>query len=267
MSLIEFQNVTFAYDPTPVLMNLSISAQANSFWAIAGPNGAGKSTFLSLLTGQLKPQGGSVMIDKMPIAQYSAQQLAAKLALVQQEFIPAFGFSVVETVTMARFHRQKGVLFESSEDRLAVQSAMEATDTLQFSDRPLDQLSGGERQRVFIARALAQQTPVLLLDEPTSHLDLKHQVRIFDLLKQMQNEQGKTILLVTHDINLASQYCDRVLLLAGGGSSCQGSPEEVFDSGQIESVFDVKGYQGRIQKEKFFIPLGRFSKDRPEKTP
>ena len=264
MSLIELKNVTFGYNrQKPILKDLSLSIESNSFWAVAGPNGAGKSTFLSLLTGQLRPQAGSILIEGRSVKRYNSQQLAGKLALVQQEFVPAFGFSVNETVAMSRFHRQKGVLFESDEDRQAVRSAMEVTDTLEFADRLMTHLSGGERQRVFIARALAQQTPILLLDEPTSHLDLRHQVRIFDLLKQMQAEQGKTILLVTHDINLASQYCDRVLLLGSDGSACQGSPEEVFDSGQIESAFDVKGYQGRIQREKFFIPLGRFSKDQP----
>ena len=117
---------------------------------------------------------------------------------------------------------------------------------------------------MFIARALAQETPVLLLDEPTSHLDLKHQIRIFDLLKQMQHEQGKTILLVTHDLNIAAQYCDKVLLLGPEGAFFEGPPEEVLDSGQIQSVFGVNGYQGQIQKRNFFVPLGRFSKDRPE---
>lgn len=184
--------------------------------------------------------------------------------MVRQEFVPVFGFSVRQTVMMARYYRRSSALFENAEDIEAVDAALAATDTLDFADRPLGHLSGGERQRVFIARALAQETPVLLLDEPTSHLDLKHQIRIFDLLKQMQREQCKTVLLVTHDLNLAAQYCDKVLLLGLDGSFSQGPPEEVLDSGQIQSVFGVQGCQGRIQRRKFFVPLGRFSKDRPE---
>ncbi len=261
--MIDIQNLSFAYAEQAVLSNLSVSVAENEFWAVVGPNGAGKSTFLSLLSGQLTPQAGSLQIEGHSIQDFSTRQLAAKLALVRQEFVPAFGFSVQETVLMARFG-QKNAFFAQNADIQAVQAALKATDTQDFADRPLGHLSGGERQRVFIARALAQETPVLLLDEPTSHLDLKHQVRIFDLLKQMQCEQGKTILLVTHDINLTCQYCDRVLLLGSEGKSYQGSPREVLDVRHIEETFGVKGYQGHIQQEKFFLPLGQFSKDRPQ---
>jgi iron complex transport system ATP-binding protein len=203
-----------------------------------------------------------VHVDGKAASSYSSRQLAGILSMVRQEFVPVFGFSVRQTVMMARYYRTSS-LFENPEDIKAVDAALSATDTADFADRPLGHLSGGERQRVFIARALAQETPVLLLDEPTSHLDLKHQIRIFDLLKQMQCEQGKTILLVTHDLNLAAQYCDKVLLLGPGGAFFQGPPEDVLDSGQIQSTFGVKGYRGQIKKRKFFIPLGRFSKDRP----
>lgn len=259
--MIAIKNLSFAYAEQAVLSDLSVLVEKNEFWAVVGPNGSGKSTFFSLLTNQLKPGGGSVHIDGQPVQCFNTRQLASKLSLVRQEFIPAFGFSVSETVMMGRFNRQKSGFFARNEDIQAVQAALEATDTQAFADRPLGHLSGGERQRVFIARALAQETPILLLDEPTSHLDLKHQVRIFDLLKQMQREQGKTILLVTHDINLVCQYCDRVLLLAGEGTSYQGSPSDVLDAEHIEQTFGVRGYQGRIRNEKFFLPLGRFSKD------
>lgn len=263
MSFIHIQNLTFGYDDRPVLRDLSLAVEKNSFWGIVGPNGAGKSTFLNLLSGQLRPQKGTIRLDGKPVSEFSSRQIAGVLAMVRQEFVPVFGFSVRQTVMMARFYRRKTALFEDSEDIEAVESAMAATDTEAFAERPLRTLSGGERQRVFIARALAQDTPVLLLDEPTSHLDLKHQVRIFDLLKKMQAQQGKTVLLVTHDINLACQYCDRVLLLGTGGTFFQGSPQAVLDVRRIEEVFHVKGHQGLVCREKFFIPLGQFSKDRP----
>ena len=263
MTLIQMDNVSFAYQEQQVLKSLSLSVETNSFWAVVGPNGAGKSTFLNLLCGQLKPDQGTVHVDGKASSSYSSRQFARILSMVRQEFVPTFGFSVRQTVMMARFYRTSSI-FENTEDIDAVNAALTATDTMDFADRPLGHLSGGERQRVFIARALAQETPVLLLDEPTSHLDLKHQIRIFDLLKQMQQEQGKTILLVTHDLNLAAQYCDRVLLLGSGGAFFQGLPEEVLDSGRIQSIFDVYGYQGQLPKRKFFIPLGRFSMDHPE---
>ena len=264
MSFIELENVSFAYQDQPVLKSLSLSAEANSFWAVVGPNGAGKSTFLNLVCGQLKPDEGTVSVDGRAAASWSGQQLAGIISMVRQEFVPVFGFSVRQTVMMARYYRRPSALFENAEDVDAVDAALAVTDTLDFADRPLGHLSGGERQRVFIARALAQETPVLLLDEPTSHLDLKHQIRVFDLLKQMQCEQGKTILLVTHDLNMAAQYCDKVLLLGSEGAFFQGPPEVVLDSGQMQSTFGVQGYQGLIEKRKFFVPLGQFSKDRPE---
>jgi iron complex transport system ATP-binding protein len=263
--LIQFQDVTFGYEQRPVLQALSLAVEPHSFWAIVGPNGSGKSTFLNLLNGQLRPQKGTVQVDGKSVSSLSSRHLAGIMSMVRQEFVPVFGFSVRQTIMMARFSRRKTALFEEPGDMKAVESAMASTDTTDFAERPLGQLSGGERQRVFIARALAQETPILLLDEPTSHLDLKHQVRIFDLLKQMQIGQGKTILLVTHDINLACQYCDRILLLGADGSYFQGSGREVLDAERIEAIFHVKGHQGLVCREKFFIPLGRFSKDSPFK--
>ena len=138
---------------------------------------------------------------------------------------------------------------------------MEATDTVQFASRALGRLSGGERQRVFIARALAQDTAILLLDEPTSFLDLKHQVGIYDLLKKMQLEKSKTIVAVTHGINLAAQYADVALLLGGDCSYNIGKAKDVFSLQQIERVFGVKTFMGKVGEEKFFLPLGKFAKD------
>ncbi|MCE5184894.1 MAG: ABC transporter ATP-binding protein [Planctomycetaceae bacterium] len=262
MNLIEFQNVSFAYGTQPVLHDLSVKIEANSFWTIIGPNGSGKSTFLGLLSNILHPQKGMVLLENTPVSQYSGPSLASKIALVRQEFIPVYGFSVFQTVLMGRFNYSKGLLFESEGDRQAAKDALEATDTLDLADRSISHLSGGERQRVFVARALAQETPILLLDEPTSHLDLKHQVKIFDLLKQMQMQKGKTIVLVSHDVNLACQYTDNVLLLDRGQKAFFGTPAEIMGSGRIESVFQVTGFHGTIGKGGFFMPLGRLSKDK-----
>jgi iron complex transport system ATP-binding protein len=165
-------------------------------------------------------------------------------------------------VLMARTRYFGALGFESRADREAANAALEVTNTAQFASRPLSSLSGGERQRVFIARALAQNSSVLLLDEPTSFLDLKHQVGIYDLLKGAQIESGKTIIAVTHDINLASQYCDEMLLLGADGSYQIGKTRAVLSSGQIKKVFDVEVFEGKIGQENFFIPLGKFSRDR-----
>jgi iron complex transport system ATP-binding protein len=176
-----------------------------TFLAIAGPNGAGKSTLLNLLCGLLSPRSGTIRIDAAPVESYSTEALAKKVAVVWQESMPVFGFSVIDTVMMARTPYYGPMGFESEADREIVAEALEATDTAGFALRPLGSLSAGERQRVFIARAMAQNTPILLLDEPTNFLDLKHQVGIYDLLKAAQLQIGKTIVAVTHDINLAAQ--------------------------------------------------------------
>ncbi|MFQ6035145.1 MAG: ABC transporter ATP-binding protein, partial [Sedimentisphaerales bacterium] len=164
-------------------------------------------------------------------------------------------------VLMARTSYFGQLGFESKADRQIVSQALQATDTIQFASRPLANLSGGERQRVFIARALAQNTAILLLDEPTSFLDLKHQVGIYDLLKKAQLEKGKTIIVVTQDINLAAQYADEVLLLGTDSSSHIGKIEDVFFPEQIEKVFGVRIFTAKVGQEKFFLPLGKFAKD------
>ncbi|OHB54312.1 MAG: hypothetical protein A2Y07_02585 [Planctomycetes bacterium GWF2_50_10] len=261
MAIIEVTNVNFSYDQAHILENLWLTVASGSFLAVAGPNGAGKSTLLYILAGLLKPASGSVSIESKPIGSYSFMDLARKIAFVRQEFVPAFGFTVEETVAMARAPYLQGFGFETPDDLAIVNEALEATETAQFAKRHLYQLSGGERQRVFVARALAQQTPILLLDEPMSFLDLKHQVDIYDLLKKMQTRLGKTILLISHDINVAAQYCDNILLLSADRKYHFGTAEEIFRPELIKEVFGVSGYAGSLGKERFFIPLGKFAKD------
>ncbi len=262
MNIIEVIDLKFSYTrQTVVFENLSLQVQAGSFMAIAGPNGSGKSTLLNLLCGLLKAQSGSIKIDGGKIESYSSKKLARKVAVVRQEFVPVFGFTVMETVMMPRAQYLDTLGFESEADRQIVNDSLKATDTINLSSRPLGQISGGERQRVYIARALAQDTPILLLDEPTSFLDLKHQVGIYDLLKKMQLEKGKTVVVVTHDINLATQYCDTVLLLGGRSDYYTGTADEIFSEERIEAVYGIKGYSGRLGKGNFFLPLGKFAKD------
>lgn len=260
--IIDITNLTFGYTPgSPILKNISFEAPQGTFLVIAGPNGAGKSTLLNLICGALKPQSGAIMLDASPIESYSAEALAAKVAVVRQESMPIFGFSVIETVLMARTPYFSAAGFESQADRAIVKDVLELTDTARFAMRPLMNLSSGERQRVFIARALAQDSPILLLDEPTSFLDLRHQVDIYDLLKTAQLERGKTIVAVTHDINLAAQYGDEALLLGMDGSFQHGRTSEVFSAEHIRNVFNVQVFAGNVGRERFFIPLGKLAKD------
>jgi len=267
--IIEIENLSFGYTPqSTILKNISFEVKPGTFLVIAGPNGAGKSTLLNLMCGMLRPNSGTIRIDSKAIESYKTEALAKKVAVVRQELAPVFGFSVFETVLMARTPYFNKFGFESQADKRIVDEALQATDTAQFALRPLRNLSGGERQRVFIARALAQDTPVLLLDEPTSFLDLKHQVKIHDLLKAAQLEKGKTIVAITHDINLAAQYCDETLLLREQPSSIQternyyiGSTKDVFSPEQIERAFGIRTFVGKVGQEKFYLPLGKFAKD------
>lgn len=262
-AIIQVENLSFGYTQATILKELSFEVNQGQFLAIAGPNGAGKTTLLNLLCGLLRPKAGSIKIDTADIESYSVKKLAQKIAIVRQEFVPVFDFTVTEMVSMARTPYLGTFGFESKADKEIVKEAIEMTETAQFASRPLAKLSGGERQRVFIARALAQDTAILLLDEPTSFLDLKHQVGIYDLLKAAQLEKGKTIVAVTHDINLAAQYCNEVLLLGRTPSYNYqyGKSKDVFSPEQIKKVFGVRTFVGKVGQEKFFLPLGKFAKD------
>ena len=260
--IIEVENLCFGYTSrSTILKDISFEVKPATFLAITGPNGAGKSTLLNLMSGALRPETGTIRIDAAPIESYSTRTLAAKVAVVRQEFVPVFGFSVIEMVLMARTPYYGPMGFESEADRRIATGALEATDTYQFASRLLASLSGGERQRVFIARALAQDSPILLLDEPTNFLDLRHQVGIYDLLKTAQLEEGKTIVAVTHDINLAIQYCDEILLLGADGKYDVGNAKDVLYPEQIKKVFGVDVFAGEVGRKKFFMPLGKFAKD------
>ncbi|MHC4323234.1 MAG: ABC transporter ATP-binding protein [Planctomycetota bacterium] len=261
-NIIEVENLSFGYTTEAVILkNMSFEVAQGAFIAIAGPNGAGKSTLLNLMCRALTSKSGMISIDETPIESYSTEALAAKVAVVRQEFVPIFGFSVIETVLMARTPYYSSTGFERQADREIVNDVLKATDTARFAHRPLTGLSSGERQRVFIARALAQNSLIMLLDEPTNFLDLKHQVGIYDLLKTAQVEKGKTIIAVTHDINLATQYCDEILLLGSDSSYHFGTTKAVLSPEKIAKVFGVNVFAGKVGQENFFIPLGKFAKN------
>ncbi|AQQ70890.1 Iron(3+)-hydroxamate import ATP-binding protein FhuC [Limihaloglobus sulfuriphilus] len=256
---IDVRDISFAYRQQEKIINeLTCFIKQGMFFAIAGPNGAGKSTFLNLLFGALRPISGSIKLNGREVSSYKSKDFARLIAVVRQQFVPAFGFSVYETVMMARTPFFNVLGFEGENDKYLVNHALELTETAHLKDRELDQISGGERQRVFIARAIAQDTPILVLDEPTSSLDLKHQVAIYDLLKKMQIEQGKTVIIVTHNINLAAQYCDMAMLLSSGSFHIE-SPEDIYKKNLISTVFGIDGTSLEVEGRRVFIPRGNYT--------
>jgi iron complex transport system ATP-binding protein len=262
MNIIKVENLCFDFAQKIILKNLSFNIKRGTFLGIIGPNGAGKTTLLNLLCRLLKPKTGSIHIESKSVESYQTKELARKIAIVRQEFVPVFDFSVTEIVTMARTPYLGSFAFPGESDKKIIEESLELTDTAQFADRLLGNLSGGERQRVFIARALAQNTPILLLDEPTSFLDMKHQVGIYDLLKDAQHRQNKTIVAVTHDINLAVQYCDELLILSHDHNYIYGCPKDILNAEQISKVFGIQIMTGKISEKDYFIPTGKYSKNK-----
>ena len=239
MNAIALNAVGFRYDVNWVLKDISCCIAKGEFVGILGPNGSGKTTLLKILDGMLKPQEGRVFMDGKPIASIRRNDLTKTVAVVSQDFRMTFPFTVREVVLMGRSPHLAKWRFEGETDLRIAERAMELTDTMSFAARSMEQLSGGERQRVFIARALAQEPQILLLDEPTAFLDIKHQIDFFDLVKSLNLKNHLTIVAVTHDVNLASLYCDRLILLRGGRMHIEGHPDEVITEANIAEVYQV----------------------------
>jgi len=242
--LAELRDVSFAYPATGerrarpfALSNLSVAIAPGEIVGVIGPNSSGKTTLIRLLTRVLEPAAGEIRLDGVPIGRLARTELARRVAVVPQGILPQFPFTVGELVLMGRYPHDPGRYFESPRDRAAAREAMEATGVLELADMPLEHLSGGERQRAVIARAVAQEPRLLVLDEPTAHLDLRYQVEAAALLRRLNRERGMTILLVSHDLNLAAEVCDRLLLLNGGRAAAIGSAEAVLDEALLGSVF------------------------------
>lgn len=225
------------------LRGLTCDVREGEILGIIGPNGSGKSTLLKLLGSIMPPQQGTIRLQDRPLGSFARQELARIVAYVPQQSSVVFPFTLAEFVLMGRFpHRRTGGMlggfgWETAEDVRVAGQAMGAMEILHLADRMIGDVSGGERQRAFIARALTQAPRVLLLDEPTVFLDLRHQVDICAILRQLNREQGLTVVLVSHDLNLASQSCDRLLLLQEGALIRLGVPSAVLQPEVIESVY------------------------------
>lgn len=234
------ENLSYAFGTRPVLKNLSFSVPRSKVFIIIGPNGAGKTTLIKLMVGILKLQTGQIEILNAPIDTYSQKKLAKVAAYVAQGLPGGFPFTVEETVLLGRAPHQKVMGFASQNDLDIARQAMQFTQVAHFARRKLGQLSGGEQQRVLIARALCQQPQVMLLDEPTASLDLSHQIRIMDLMEKLKTEKGVTIVMVSHDVNLAAMYADWLLLLKAGEIVCMGSPHAVLNFKTLEETYGCK---------------------------
>ena len=242
--LVEFAGVGFGY-PRPErsreggfsLTDVSFAIEPGEIFGVIGPNSAGKTTLLRLLTRVVGADRGEIRLAGRPIAPMAHAELARQVAVVPQDSPRPFPFTVEQLVLMGRYPHGPGRFFENDEDRALARAAMAATSVLDLAGLPLEQLSGGERQRAMLARALAQQPRLLVLDEPTSHLDLRYQLQTAELLRRVNAEQGTTVLLVSHDLDLAAEVSDRLLLLDGGRVACVGTPATVLERSVLEPVF------------------------------
>ena len=238
---IDARHVDFMYGRDPVLSDVSLAVRRGEMLGVIGPNGSGKSTLLRLLSGVLQPASGEIFVQGRPLPDYARRDLARQVAVVPQDTVIEFPFSVTEVVLMGRSPHLGGFAFEGDRDVAAARDAMARTGVLHLADRSIHALSGGERQRVVLARALAQDTPILLLDEPGAFLDIRHEVEIYDLLRDLQGT-GKSIITVLHDLNLAALYCERVALLHRGQLFRLGTPAEVITYAALTEVYETEVY-------------------------
>jgi iron complex transport system ATP-binding protein len=257
--VLQVENLSLCYDGgTHIVHQLTLSLTAGCITALVGPNGCGKSTLLRGLSRLLKPARGAVYLDGQDIHAMKAKDLAKKLGILPQSPTAPEGLTVHELVSQGRYPHQNWFRQWSAADEQIVAEALEQTNLTLFADRPVDTLSGGQRQRAWIAMALAQQTDVLLLDEPTTYLDLAHQIDILDLLTEL-NERGRTIVMVLHDLNQAARYSDIIVALRGGQIVVQGSPENVITSENILQVFglDAEVIIDPVTNTPMCVPIGR----------
>lgn len=234
---VDIRKLSFAYETQPVIRRLSLAVEKGVCFVIIGPNGSGKTTLIRLIAGSLKAAEGSIDILGQPIQSYHRKALARQVAMVPQMVALDFPFSVAEFVAMGRAPHLGLLGLTTAADNEIVDRALQFTEIDRLAGRTLDQLSGGERQRALIARAICQEPRIILLDEPTAALDPAHQIRVMDLMEKLKEEQAVTVIMVSHDLNLASLYGDRVLLLDQGRIVAQGVPTRVLTAEHLEQAY------------------------------
>ncbi|MDF5714664.1 MAG: ABC transporter ATP-binding protein [Rhizonema sp. NSF051] len=264
MNCLETRNLNLAYDGKPIINHLNLTIPTNQITALVGPNGCGKSTLLRGLARLLKPQSGTVYLNGSDILRLSTKVVAQQLGILPQGPVAPEGLTVRDLVAQGRYPYQNWWQSWTAEDERAVIQALSTTDLTELAQRSVDTLSGGQRQRAWIAMTLAQDTQILLLDEPTTFLDLAHQVEVLELLWELNQTEGRTIVMVLHDLNQACRYADHVVAMRDGAILASGTPESVMTE---EIVQDVFGLACRIVPDPVMgtplcVPLGNHARER-----
>jgi iron complex transport system ATP-binding protein len=262
---LQARNITFGYGRQPLFYDVSLGIQAGAMVGLLGPNGSGKTTLLRLLSGVLQPQQGQILLEEHDLQAWGRRRAAQHIAVVPQEFHVPFAFTVEHMVSLGRTPFIKGFFGAASRrDELIVKDAMEAAGVTPFAQRVFNELSGGERQRVIIAMALAQQPVVLLLDEPTAHLDIKYQVETLELIQRLNQERGMTVIAAMHDLNLAARYFSR-LILCQRGVVADAGPAEVLEPGLLSRVYGMKVQVGILRGAQHLsvLPPGNELEEKP----
>jgi len=254
--MIKIKNLSFSYDEE-VLNNININFEKGKFYTILGPNGSGKTTLLRLISKSLNVNKEEIFIEGKDLFTIKSKLLSKKMAMVPQSTEIEFDFSVEDIVLMGRTPHIPRFCSESEEDFSIAKAAMEMTNTLKLKDKKINQLSGGERQRVIVARAICQDTEIILLDEPISHLDIHHQIEIMNEIKQLNENKNITIIAVLHDLNIAAAYSDSMILMNKGHVHSFGTPENVLTEKAIEEVYGLEVYITKNPKtnKTFIMPF------------
>lgn len=256
------ETITLGYDERVISRDLSIEIPEGAFTVIVGPNACGKSTLLRALSRLLKPKLGSIVLDGRTIHSYKAKEVARKLGLLPQTSTAPDGISVADLVARGRYPHQSLIRQWSKHDEAAVVDAMAATNVTSLSGRQVDELSGGQRQRVWVAMALAQQTPTLLLDEPTTYLDIAHQIELMELFSRLNRENNQTMVAVLHDLNHACRYATHLIAMKDGNVVAAGNPSEIVTAELVEEVFGLPCMiiPDPVSHTPLVIPLGSASR-------
>jgi len=264
MSQLNAHNLTLAYENVLIIENMGLTIPAGRITALVGPNGCGKSTLLRGISRLLKPRQGNVLLESQDIWKLPTKELAKLLGILPQGPVAPEGLTVHELVAQGRYPHQSWLQQWSPEDERITRDALEITNITEFADRPVDTLSGGQRQRAWIAMTLAQDSEIILLDEPTTFLDLAYQIEVLDLLHQLNIERQKTIVMVLHDLNHACRYADYLVAVRAGRINAQGEPSQVVTENLVREVFgiDCKIIPDPVTNTPLVVPIGKVDKSR-----